>query len=87
MSRTFKTVAGIFSLLNDLRLATGKPSLGFINPLIYSAAVTGFNDITSGSNPGCGTPGEDSQNVTRVCFLLLMLDICQVLVLLAVGIP
>ena len=27
--------AGVFSLVNDKRLAAGKPALGFMNPLIY----------------------------------------------------
>lgn len=53
-----QTVAGVFSLLNDFRLSKNKTSLGFINPLIYSTAKTGFNDIKSGSNPGCGTTGK-----------------------------
>ncbi|KAF8998513.1 peptidase S8/S53 domain-containing protein [Cyathus striatus] len=56
-SASSPTVAGVFSLLNDFRLANGKTSLGFVNPLLYSTASTGFNDITSGSNPGCGTTG------------------------------
>ncbi|KIK07829.1 hypothetical protein K443DRAFT_673084 [Laccaria amethystina LaAM-08-1] len=56
-SASSPTVAGVFSLLNDFRLSQGKTSLGFINPLIYSTAAKGFNDITSGSNPGCGTAG------------------------------
>ncbi|RDB15869.1 putative tripeptidyl-peptidase SED2 [Hypsizygus marmoreus] len=56
-SASSPTVAGVFALLNDFRLAHGKPSLGFVNPLIYSTASTGFNDIVSGSNPGCGTTG------------------------------
>ncbi|KAF9482612.1 subtilisin-like protein [Pholiota conissans] len=56
-SASSPTVAGIFSLLNDFRLSQGKTALGFINPLIYSTAKTGFNDITSGSNPGCGQTG------------------------------
>ena len=29
------TAAGAFSLVNDKRLAAGKPALGFMNPLIY----------------------------------------------------
>ena len=49
--------AGIVSLLNDARLSKGLPSLGFLNPLLYSVGVSGFNDITVGNNPGCGTPG------------------------------
>jgi len=59
MSVSLQTVAAIFALLNDVRIAQGKPSLGFINPLIYSQKYSAvFNDITSGSNPGCGTNGE-----------------------------
>lgn len=66
-------IAGIFGLLNDLRLTAGKPSLGFLNPLLYHLAVVQpqvccakgswtdgsqvFTDITKGSNPGCGTDG------------------------------
>ncbi|KAJ7498550.1 subtilisin-like protein [Mycena latifolia] len=48
---------GFVALLNDGRLKKGLPSLGFLNPLLYSKAASGFNDITVGSNPGCGTPG------------------------------
>ncbi|KAF9456972.1 peptidase S8/S53 domain-containing protein [Collybia nuda] len=55
-SASAPAVAGVFTLLNDFRIANGKPSLGFINPLIYSRA-SGFNDIVSGSNPGCGSEG------------------------------
>jgi len=52
-----QTTAGVFALLNDFRLSQGKSTLGFINPLIYSTASSGFNDITAGSNPGCNTRG------------------------------
>jgi len=48
--------AGIVSLLNDIRLAKGKPTLGFLNPLFYANAGA-FNDVVSGSNPGCSTDG------------------------------
>ncbi|KAF5392934.1 hypothetical protein D9757_001210 [Collybiopsis confluens] len=51
------TFAGFVALLNDARFKKGKPSLGFLNPLFYSSAVSGFNDITEGNNPGCGTEG------------------------------
>lgn len=43
------TAAGIFSLLNDVRLQAGQSSLGFLNPLIYENAAA-FNDITTGSS-------------------------------------
>lgn len=51
------TFAGVVSLLNDFRIASGKAPLGFLNPLFYSSGESGFNDIVSGSNPGCGTNG------------------------------
>ncbi|KAH8980549.1 subtilisin-like protein [Lactarius akahatsu] len=51
------TVAGIISLLNDYRLATGRKPLGFLNPWLYGLGIDGLNDITSGSNPGCDTDG------------------------------
>ncbi|KAJ6560214.1 subtilisin-like protein [Mycena capillaripes] len=48
---------GFVALLNDGRLKKGLPSLGFLNPLLYSKATSGLNDITVGNNPGCGTEG------------------------------
>lgn len=54
------TVGGIVSLINDARLAKGLPTLGFLNPLIYTIGAIvpdAFNDIVGGSNPGCGTEG------------------------------
>ncbi|KAH9161480.1 subtilisin-like protein [Lactarius sanguifluus] len=50
-------VAGIVSLLNDYLISTGRPRLGFLNVLLYGHGRDGVNDITSGSNPGCGTDG------------------------------
>lgn len=48
--------AGIVTLLNEARIAAGKGPLGFLNPTLY-ANPDAFNDITIGSNPGCGTGG------------------------------
>lgn len=56
-SASSPTFGAVIALLNDYRLANGKPSLGFLNPLLYSTAASGLNDIVSGSNPGCGTAG------------------------------
>ncbi|OJT01787.1 Aorsin [Trametes pubescens] len=54
--------AAILSAVNDARLAIGKKPIGFINPSIYSSLFKGvFNDITNGSNPGCGTEGFPAQ--------------------------
>ncbi|KAF8262581.1 peptidase S8/S53 domain-containing protein [Lactarius quietus] len=50
-------VAAIISMLNDYRLSIGRPPLGFLNPWLYGGGLGGLNDITGGSNPGCGTPG------------------------------
>ena len=47
------TAAAVISLLNDERLNEGKSTLGFLNPLLYSAPAA-FNDITTGRNGGCG---------------------------------
>lgn len=53
------TFASVVALLNDARMAKGKPPLGFLNPLIYTRlnGTDAFNDITHGSNPGCGVEG------------------------------
>ncbi|TDL21549.1 family S53 protease-like protein [Rickenella mellea] len=48
--------ASIVSLLNDRLVAAGKPVLGFLNPFLY-ANPGAFNDVTTGSNPGCNTNG------------------------------
>lgn len=47
------TAAGVIALLNDLRIAGGKPSLGFLNPFIYQNNAA-WNDVTVGSSGGCG---------------------------------
>ena len=51
--------ASVITLLNDGLISQGKPVMGFLNPLLYSATtdVPILNDIISGNNPGCGTNG------------------------------
>ncbi len=47
------------SLLNRIieeRIKVGKGNLGFINPTLYAHPEI-LNDITNGTNPGCGTLG------------------------------
>ena len=56
-SASAPTFASVVSLLNDRLIAAGKSPLGFLNPWLYSTASGAFNDITTGSNPGCGTSG------------------------------
>lgn len=68
-SASTPTFGGIISLINDFRLNSGKPPLGFINPAIYKFAQQYpgelFQDISSGnSRTSCtegfpATPGWD----------------------------
>ena len=45
------TFAAIVSLLNELRLAAGKPTMGWILPFLYQAGENGgFHDVTQGNN-------------------------------------
>ncbi|KAI1796864.1 subtilisin-like protein [Ganoderma leucocontextum] len=51
-------VASLIAAVNDARIARGKGPVGWINPAMYSDQFKGvFNDVTNGSNPGCGTAG------------------------------
>jgi len=46
-------MAGLVALLNDARLAAGKPSLGLLNSFFYASkkvAPESFNDVTVGTN-------------------------------------
>ena len=54
-----QTAAAIFSLLNDYLISNNRHPLGFLNYWLYDPIVqaVGFNDITSGNNPGCGYEG------------------------------
>jgi len=42
--------AGMISLVNAARIATGKSTLGYLNPGIYTLGESFTNDITEGSN-------------------------------------
>ena len=48
-SASSPTVGALFSLINDARLAAGKPPMGFANPFIYQNAHA-FTDVTVGTN-------------------------------------
>lgn len=49
--------ASIIALINDARLQRKLSPLGFLNPMLYKYGASVLNDITKGSNPGCGTTG------------------------------
>ncbi|KDQ49683.1 hypothetical protein JAAARDRAFT_200608 [Jaapia argillacea MUCL 33604] len=48
--------SSVIALLNDRLGAVGRPPLGFLNPFLYANPGV-FNDITHGSNVGCGSTG------------------------------
>jgi len=48
--------ASVLTLLNQERAAVGKGSIGFVNPVLYRNDHV-LNDITAGTNLGCGTEG------------------------------
>ena len=59
------TVAGIVSLLNDVRLNSNQPTLGFMNPLLYTTLKgRGFIDVTKGDNRGSTTSCDDGFKAT-----------------------
>jgi tripeptidyl-peptidase-1 len=51
-SASSPVVAGMFALINDIRLRIGKERLGFLNPLLYSKK-SAFTDVTAGCGSGC----------------------------------
>ncbi|KAI9435149.1 subtilisin-like protein [Lactarius indigo] len=54
-SASTPVVGSMIAMINDARLVVGKGPVGFINPAIYSPKFAhAFNDITTGTNPGCG---------------------------------
>lgn len=50
-------MSSIVSLVNDALIASGRPTLGFLNPWLYSKGYRGFTDVTSGNSSSCGTDG------------------------------
>lgn len=52
-------VVAMVALINDARLRAGKPSLGWLNPMLYSAQVRGvLSDVTLGGGTGCSFGGK-----------------------------
>ncbi|KXS94079.1 hypothetical protein AC578_9215 [Pseudocercospora eumusae] len=52
-SASAPVVAGVVALLNAQRLKAGKPTLGFLNPWLYSSGYQGLTDIVHGHSSGC----------------------------------
>ena len=56
-SASTPVVAAMIALINDARMRAGKPSLGWLNPLLYSAKVRKvLKDVTEGDSRGCHFP-------------------------------
>ena len=55
-SASTPTVASIFSLINQELKKLGKPTVGFVNPVLYKHPSV-LNDVVAGNNPGCSTNG------------------------------
>jgi tripeptidyl-peptidase-1 len=56
-SASTPVVAAMVALINDARMRAGKPSLGWLNPLLYSAKVKKvLRDVTEGESAGCLFP-------------------------------
>ncbi|KAK2604112.1 hypothetical protein N8I77_007069 [Diaporthe amygdali] len=51
------TFNGIVTLLNSARLQAGQPTMGFLNPWLYSNASAAMNDVTTGASTGCDGRG------------------------------
>jgi tripeptidyl-peptidase-1 len=58
-SASTPVIAGMITLINDHRLKNGKSSLGFLNPALYKADASIWNDITEGESfcTATHTPG------------------------------
>ena len=53
-------VAGMIGLLNDIRPSQGKPTLGFLNPWLYSSGFESLADMVEGGAGGCNGTGLQS---------------------------
>lgn len=52
-SASSPVIAGVVALLNAARLQAGLPTLGFLNPWLYSSGYKGLTDIVNGGSTGC----------------------------------
>ncbi|QDS72513.1 hypothetical protein FKW77_000095 [Venturia effusa] len=65
-SSASQIMAGMVALLNAKRLQSGKPTLGFINPWLYSLNGTGLTDIVDGYTYGCTGTGYFGQPTQKI---------------------
>ncbi|PRP87758.1 tripeptidyl-peptidase 1-like [Planoprotostelium fungivorum] len=55
-SASTPVIAAMISLINERRLQKGKQTLGFVNPAVYEAPASVWNDMTNGRN-NCNSDG------------------------------
>ena len=55
-SASTPTFASVLNGINEERITAGKKTVGFVNPTLYQNP-SALHDITTGSNPDCGTNG------------------------------
>lgn len=67
-SQSAPIFASVINRIVEERLAKGKKSLGFINPVLYAHPEV-LNDIINGINPGCTSSfmEPDTMNDTDIC--------------------
>ncbi|TVY46322.1 Aorsin [Lachnellula occidentalis] len=58
-SASTPTFASLVHMINEERMAVGKGPVGFLNPTLYANSQV-LNDVITGGNRGCGTPGFNS---------------------------
>ncbi len=54
MEKLIDYIVGMLSLVNSQRVAAGKSTLGWVNPLLYKYYDSFTNDITEGDKNNCG---------------------------------
>ena len=53
--------ASLLNLVNEERIAAGKSTVGFVNPVLYQHPEI-FNDVTVGNNAACWNPDPTADN-------------------------
>jgi tripeptidyl-peptidase I len=61
-SASAPVMAGLLSSINAARIASGKGSVGWVNPALYTNSSLFVNDITSGNSKCASNPGRTAPN-------------------------
>jgi hypothetical protein len=66
-SASSPVLGGLLMLINAERAEIGLGPVGFINPTLYSANSSMFNDVTSGNNSCCAYPSTVNPGLATCC--------------------